>query len=154
MENREHFFSLAARAMRFVLVDAARRHGSDKRGGNAPRVALEDAGEIVSPVPLARVPLTLPWYLGLANVRGLLVGVIDLARYLGEDLVWLPDGRSGEQAAASTPRATGGSAAAIDGRAFNTARPARAGAAGSGIRCLPGEDPAVGRRARNHDRQL
>lgn len=49
VENREHFFSLAARAMRFVLVDAARRHGSDKRGGNAPRVALEDAGEIVSP---------------------------------------------------------------------------------------------------------
>jgi len=46
---------------------------------------LLEAGEIVSPVPLARVPLTLPWYLGLANVRGLLVGVIDLARYLGED---------------------------------------------------------------------
>ena len=49
VQNREHFFSLAARAMRFVLVDAARKHGSDKRGANAPRVALEDAGEIVSP---------------------------------------------------------------------------------------------------------
>lgn len=46
---------------------------------------LLEAGEIVSPVPLARVPLTLPWYLGLANVRGTLVGVIDLARYLRED---------------------------------------------------------------------
>ena len=46
---------------------------------------LLEAGEIVAPVPLARVPLTLPWYLGLANVRGTLVGVIDLARYLGED---------------------------------------------------------------------
>jgi twitching motility protein PilI len=28
------------------------------------------------------VPLTQPWYLGLANVRGSLMGVIDLARYL------------------------------------------------------------------------
>jgi twitching motility protein PilI len=46
---------------------------------------LLEAGEIVSPVPLTPVPLTVPWYLGLANVRGTLVGVIDLARYLGED---------------------------------------------------------------------
>ncbi|QOY93958.1 chemotaxis protein CheW [Massilia sp. UMI-21] len=46
---------------------------------------LLEAGEIVSVVAPARVPLTQPWYLGLANVRGTLVGVIDLARYLGED---------------------------------------------------------------------
>jgi twitching motility protein PilI len=32
--------------------------------------------------PLAAVPLTQPWYLGLANVRGSLLGVVDLARYL------------------------------------------------------------------------
>jgi twitching motility protein PilI len=29
------------------------------------------------------VPLTRNWYLGLSNIRGNLVGVIDLARYLG-----------------------------------------------------------------------
>ncbi len=46
---------------------------------------LVEAGEIVPLAPLTRVPLTLPWYLGLANVRGVLVGVVDLARYLGED---------------------------------------------------------------------
>jgi len=46
---------------------------------------LVEANEIVPLAPLTRVPLTLPWYLGLANVRGTLVGVIDLARYLGED---------------------------------------------------------------------
>ena len=46
---------------------------------------LLEAGEIVPPVPLARVPLTQAWYLGLANVRGTLVGVIDLARYLGAE---------------------------------------------------------------------
>ena len=54
-------------------------------GGTHYLLDLLEAGEIVSPVPLARVPLTQPWYLGLANVRGSLVGVIDLARYLGEE---------------------------------------------------------------------
>lgn len=44
---------------------------------------LTEAGEIVPLAAVARVPLTRPWYLGLANVRGNLVGVIDLARYFG-----------------------------------------------------------------------
>lgn len=48
-------------------------------------VDLVEVGEIVAPVPLISVPLTQPWYLGLANVRGSLLGVVDLARYLGED---------------------------------------------------------------------
>ena len=46
---------------------------------------LTEAGEIVEPAPFARVPLTQPWYLGLANVRGSLLGVIDLARYVDGD---------------------------------------------------------------------
>ncbi|MDB5960548.1 MAG: type pili signal transduction protein [Massilia sp.] len=44
---------------------------------------LTQAGEIVPLPPLTAVPLTQAWYLGLANIRGNLVGVIDLARYLG-----------------------------------------------------------------------
>lgn len=51
------------------------------------RILLEltQAGEIV-PVPaITPVPLTQSWYLGLANVRGNLLGVIDLARYLKLD---------------------------------------------------------------------
>ncbi|MBC7453478.1 MAG: chemotaxis protein CheW [Massilia sp.] len=47
-------------------------------------IALTEAGEIAPLTTLTRVPLTQPWYLGLANIRGNLVGVIDLARYLGE----------------------------------------------------------------------
>ena len=43
---------------------------------------LTQAGEIVPVPPLTAVPLTQAWYLGLANIRGNLVGVIDLARYL------------------------------------------------------------------------
>jgi twitching motility protein PilI len=42
---------------------------------------LTEAGEIVPLALLAGVPLTQPWYLGLANVRGSPLGVIDLARY-------------------------------------------------------------------------
>lgn len=63
---------------------------------------LLEAGEIVPPVPLARVPLTVPWYLGLANVRGTLVGVIDLARYLGEDGP-RPSGQSSGAAPGAAP---------------------------------------------------
>lgn len=51
-------------------------------GGQRYLLELAEAGEIVPPVALARVPGTQPWYLGLANVRGSLLGVVDLARYL------------------------------------------------------------------------
>jgi twitching motility protein PilI len=44
---------------------------------------LTQAGEIVPVAALTAVPLTQSWYLGLANIRGNLVGVVDLARYLG-----------------------------------------------------------------------
>ena len=40
--GRAYFFAAAARAMRQVLVDAARRRLADKRGGGAERVELED----------------------------------------------------------------------------------------------------------------
>jgi twitching motility protein PilI len=55
---------------------------------------LTQAGEIVALTALTAVPLTAPWYLGLANIRGNLVGVVDLARYLGfGDTPLGPDGR-------------------------------------------------------------
>jgi len=55
-------------------------------GGLPCLLPLADAGEIV-PLsvlpPFTRVPLTQPWYLGLANIRGNLVGVVDLAWMAG-----------------------------------------------------------------------
>ena len=42
-QGRTHFMSVAARAMRSVLVDHARRKGSEKRGGEAERVELDTA---------------------------------------------------------------------------------------------------------------
>lgn len=41
-QNRAHFFGSAARAMRRILVDYARRHRSLKRGGEAKRVTFAD----------------------------------------------------------------------------------------------------------------
>jgi len=41
-ENARHFFGAASRAMRHVLVDAARRRGRTKRGGAHVRVELAD----------------------------------------------------------------------------------------------------------------
>lgn len=40
--GRRHFYFLAARAMRDILVDAARRKGAAKRGGDRERVEIED----------------------------------------------------------------------------------------------------------------
>ena len=40
--DRMHFFAVAARAMRMVLADHARRRGAAKRGGDRARVALEE----------------------------------------------------------------------------------------------------------------
>lgn len=42
-ENRAHFFGIAARLMRQILVDYARRRGYAKRGGDARRVSLDEA---------------------------------------------------------------------------------------------------------------
>ncbi|HTN50076.1 MAG TPA: chemotaxis protein CheW [Burkholderiaceae bacterium] len=43
------------------------------------------ASEIVALPEIARVPWTKPWYRGLANVRGRLVGVVDLQQLMGRE---------------------------------------------------------------------
>lgn len=48
-ENRAHFFGIAARAMRRLLVDHARERAARKRGGGLTRVTLDDSLEIVPP---------------------------------------------------------------------------------------------------------
>jgi RNA polymerase sigma factor (TIGR02999 family) len=47
-QNRAHFFAMAARVMRRILVNAALARGYQKRGGGAQRVTL-DEGLVVSP---------------------------------------------------------------------------------------------------------
>src|SRR5262249_39331714 len=49
-EGRSHFLCVAARAMRSVLVDHARRRKAQKRGGGQPAISL-DTTSIMSGVP-------------------------------------------------------------------------------------------------------
>src|SRR4029450_9345788 len=47
-QNRAHFFAVAARAMRQILVSYARSQQAQKRGGGPPNVDLDEAA-LVSP---------------------------------------------------------------------------------------------------------
>ena len=47
-QNRAHFFAVAARAMRQILVSYARSQRSQKRGGGALKIELDEAA-LVSP---------------------------------------------------------------------------------------------------------
>src|SRR6266550_3905137 len=44
-QNRAHFFAIAAQAMRRILIDSARKHAAQKRGGAQEKLAL---GEVAS----------------------------------------------------------------------------------------------------------
>jgi twitching motility protein PilI len=69
----------------------AARAGSDTRvsrlgvmiGQRRWLLSLQEAGEILSVGAITKVPLTQDWYLGLLNVRGNLISVVDFARFLG-----------------------------------------------------------------------
>jgi RNA polymerase sigma factor (TIGR02999 family) len=52
IESRGHFLALAAMQMRRILVDYARRHAAERRGGAANRVLLEDSVAMCGPRPL------------------------------------------------------------------------------------------------------
>ena len=49
LENRTHFFAIAARLMRQILVDHARRAEADKRGGGLTIVTLEETSPLSAP---------------------------------------------------------------------------------------------------------
>ncbi len=49
--DRAHFFGVAARAMRQILVDHARKHNAGKRGGQWRRVTLDE--ELADPAELS-----------------------------------------------------------------------------------------------------
>jgi twitching motility protein PilI len=79
-EFREHLARRLAEAQSGIGV--ASRLGL-MIGGQRWLVALEDAGEIASVPPVTPVPLTQPWFRGLAGVRGNLVTIIDLSMFAG-----------------------------------------------------------------------
>lgn len=50
-QNRAHFFAIAAQAMRRILIDSARRHAAQKRGGAGEKVSLAEAANISTASP-------------------------------------------------------------------------------------------------------
>jgi RNA polymerase sigma-70 factor (ECF subfamily) len=51
LENRTHFFAVAARLMRQILVDFARARGYQKRGGGAQRISFDETTAISPQLP-------------------------------------------------------------------------------------------------------
>jgi twitching motility protein PilI len=52
-------------------------------GTEAWLVDLADAGEVIPVPPVTAVPLTRPWFRGVANIRGKLYAVVDFPAFLG-----------------------------------------------------------------------
>ena len=74
---------------------AARLAGADQRstagllgiqaGTDHWLLDLSDSGEIVPLTPLTAVPLTKPWFAGIANIRGKLYSVVDFSAFQGKE---------------------------------------------------------------------
>ena len=54
-------------------------------GGRRFLLDLTQAGEITTVGAITGVPLTADWFLGLSNLRGNLISVVDLARFQGQE---------------------------------------------------------------------
>ena len=79
---------MVARSRRVPRADAAQVGEwvgvALRMAGELYLVAREEAREVLGvPAPLTRVPGAKSWMLGLANVRGQLLPIIDLRAYLG-----------------------------------------------------------------------
>lgn len=84
LADRRHFFALAARAMRQVLVDYARSRGADKRGSGVAAQPLDDALEIGDDATAAARTLELSDAIDrLEAVRPRLAQVVYLRFYAG-----------------------------------------------------------------------
>lgn len=84
VEDRHHFFALAARTMRHVIIDAARAHQAERRGGDVEHVSIDD--EEAPQVPDTRVSTELmrvnDALLELETLDPELVQVVEM-RYFG-----------------------------------------------------------------------
>ena len=52
-------------------------------GSKRVLINLHEVSEVLPLPPMQHVPLTLPWFLGVANVRGNLYNITDLAQFMG-----------------------------------------------------------------------
>ena len=81
-ENRAHFFAIAARLMRRILVDHARRRNADKRGGGRTMLDVEDVAPGVAPLSVDVLALDRALE-ELAAFDGRVCGVVELKFFGG-----------------------------------------------------------------------
>jgi twitching motility protein PilI len=87
MANREALRQLQARLAERLQAARTETRGRSwlavECAGHGLLLPLATAGEIFPAGALMPVPHTIPWFLGVANLRGGLHGVVDLAAFLG-----------------------------------------------------------------------
>ena len=74
---------LAARLSQAAMGKGAASWLGVEAGGEAWLVDLSDGGEVVQTTQLTPVPLTRPWFVGVANIRGNLYAVTDFSVFRG-----------------------------------------------------------------------
>lgn len=79
---REYQRDLSARLVNLDAGQSASRLGL-QIGAEKWLIDLADAGEVIPVPPIAAVPLTRAWFLGVANIRGKLYSIIDFPAFLG-----------------------------------------------------------------------
>jgi len=80
--SREHFLAVAAKAMRSVVVDRARRRAADRRGGSYQRIELDEAVDLFEHSSQGLVELDLALE-ELADARPDLAQIVDLRFFAG-----------------------------------------------------------------------
>ena len=87
MANKEALRELQGRLAERLAAARTQQRGKSwlaiECGARGFLFPLGEAGEIFPYAPVLPVPHTHPWFLGVANLRGHLNGVVDLAAFLG-----------------------------------------------------------------------
>ncbi|HEY8707810.1 MAG TPA: chemotaxis protein CheW [Burkholderiaceae bacterium] len=87
MANKQALRDLQSRLAERLQAARTRVRGESwlavECGGRGLLLPLRDAGEIFALAPILPVPHSQRWFLGVANLRGHLHGVVDLAGFLG-----------------------------------------------------------------------
>ncbi len=98
LKNRTHFFAVAAKLMRQILVDHARRQHAGKRGGGATMVSLADVSPAAQPssVDVLALDQALDALSAIDARQG---GVVELRFFAGLDI---------DEAAEALARRSGG----------------------------------------------
>ncbi len=82
LNNRTHFFALAARLMRQILVDHARRQHAEKRGGRVTILNVDDVSPVARPSSVDVLALNEALD-ALASIDGQQCRVVELRFFAG-----------------------------------------------------------------------